>query len=126
MKPGKPTVFGHRGETFVFGLPGNPVSAMVAFDVFVRPLILSLLKAEDTRPRTLEAKLDISAKRDSARTAVVPALVRFESGCYRIRTAPWKGSSDLAGLSRANSLIVIPQGEGSIEAGEWTQFIPLD
>jgi molybdopterin molybdotransferase len=126
MKPGKPTVFGHRGETFVFGLPGNPVSAMVAFDVFVRPLILSLLKAEDTRPRTLEAKLDISAKRDSARTAVIPALVRFESGCYRIRTAPWKGSSDLAGLSRANSLIVIPQGEGSIEAGEWTQFIPLD
>jgi molybdopterin molybdotransferase len=126
MKPGKPTVFGHRGETFVFGLPGNPVSTMVAFDVFARPLILSLLKAEDVRPRILEAKLEAPAKRDSARTAVVPALVRFESGCYRIRTAPWKGSSDLAGLSRANSLIVVPQGEGAIETGDWAQFLPLD
>jgi molybdopterin molybdotransferase len=126
MKPGKPTVFGHRGETFVFGLPGNPVSTMVAFDVFARPLILSLLKAEDVRPRILEAKLEAPAKRDSARTAVVPALVRFESGCYRIRTAAWKGSSDLAGLSRANSLIVVPQGEGAIEAGDWAQFLPLD
>ncbi len=49
MKPGKPTVFGHRGDTFVFGLPGNPVSTMVAFRMFVRPLILKLLKADDTR-----------------------------------------------------------------------------
>jgi molybdopterin molybdotransferase len=126
MKPGKPTVFGHRGETFVFGLPGNPVSTMVAFDIFVRPLILSLLKAEDRQSRLLEAKLEVSAKRDVARAAIVPALVHFESGSYRIRTAPWKGSSDLAGLSRANCLIVIPQGEGNIEAGEWAQFLPLN
>ena len=51
MKPGKPTVFGHRGETYVFGLPGNPISTMVAFHMFVRPLILFLLKAENTRPQ---------------------------------------------------------------------------
>ena len=126
MKPGKPTVFGHRGETFVFGLPGNPVSTMVAFDIFVRPLILSLLKAHDCRPVLLEAKLEVPAKRDAERTAIVPALVHFEAGSYRIRTAPWKGSSDLAGLSRANCLIVIPQGEGNIEAGDWAKFVPLN
>ena len=126
MKPGKPTVFGQRGNTFIFGLPGNPVSTMVAFFIFVRPLILSLLNAEDAGPRTLDAQLEVPARRDPARTAIVPALVRFESGCYRIRTAPWKGSSDLAGLSRANSLIVIPQGEGAIEAGEWARFYAIE
>jgi molybdopterin molybdotransferase len=126
MKPGKPTVFGHCEDTYVFGLPGNPVSTIVAFRIFVRPLILNLLKAEETGFTNLEAQLDAPAKRDPARTAVVPASVRFEGRCYRIRTAPWKGSSDLAGLSRANGLIVIPQGEGMIEAGEWVRFLPIE
>jgi molybdopterin molybdotransferase len=126
MKPGKPTVFGHRGDTFVFGLPGNPVSTMVAFRMFVRPLILKLLKAEDTASSNLEAQLDAPTRRDSSRTAIVPALVRFEERCYRIRMAPWKGSSDLAGLSRANALVVIPQGEGMIDAGEWVEFFPIE
>ncbi|HET9129455.1 MAG TPA: gephyrin-like molybdotransferase Glp, partial [Terriglobia bacterium] len=126
MKPGKPTVFGHRGDTFVFGLPGNPVSTMVAFRMFVRPLILKLLKAEDTASTNLEAELDVATRRDPSRTAIVPALVRFEERRYRIRTAPWKGSSDLAGLSRANALVVIPHGEGMIEAGEWVEFFSIE
>jgi len=126
MKPGKPTVFGHRGDTFVFGLPGNPVSTMVAFRMFVRPLILKLLKSEVTASMELEAQLEVATRRDSARTAIIPALVRFEGRRYRIRTAPWKGSSDLAGLSRANALVMIPQGEGMIEAGEWVQFFPFE
>jgi len=126
MKPGKPTVFGHRGDTFVFGLPGNPVSTLVAFRMFVRPLILNLLKADDSGPVDLEAQLEVPTKRDPSRTAVVPALVHFDGRRYRIRTAPWKGSSDLAGLSRANALVVIPQGDGMIDAGEWVQFMAIE
>jgi len=126
MKPGKPTVFGHRASTFVFGLPGNPISTMVAFHMFVRPLILFLLKAENTRPQILEAQLDAPAKCDAERAALVPALVRFESGRYRIRTGPWKGSSDLVGLARANALIMIPRREGKLEAGETAQFLLLE
>ena len=126
MKPGKPTVFGYRDRTYVFGLPGNPVSTMVAFHMFVRPLILFLLKAEDTNPKILEAKLEAPAKCDPERAALVPAMVRFESGHYRIQTAPWKGSSDLVGLSRANALIVIPQREGTMEPGETAQFLPME
>jgi molybdopterin molybdotransferase len=126
MKPGKPTVFGHRGETFVFGLPGNPISTMVAFHVFVRPLILSLLKAADTKPEILDAKLEAPAKCDPERAALVPALVRFDAGQYRIRTAPWKGSSDLAGLARANALIMIPRREGNLEAGDTAQFLLME
>src|SRR4051812_17551538 len=109
MKPGKPTVFGHREQTYVFGLPGNPISTMVAFHMFVRPVILHLLKAEDTTPKIFDAKLEAPAKCDPERAALVPALVRFDAGQYWIRTAPWKGSSDLVGLARANALIMIPR-----------------
>jgi molybdopterin molybdotransferase len=126
MKPGKPTVFGHRGNTYVFGLPGNPISTMVAFHMFVRPLILFLLKAEDTSPKIIEAKLEAPVKCDPERAALLPALVRFESGGYRIRTAPWKGSSDLVGLARANAMIMIPSREGTLEAGESVQFLLME
>jgi molybdopterin molybdotransferase len=125
MKPGKPTVFGHRENTYVFGLPGNPVSTIVSFHVFVRPLIRLLLKAENTSPALLEATLEAPAKCDPERAALVPALVRFDSGRYQIQPAPWKGSSDLAGLSRANALILIPQRDGVLEAGETAQFLPI-
>lgn len=126
MKPGKPTVFGHRGDRFVFGLPGNPISTMVAFHMFVRPLILFLLKAADTKPAIFEATLDAPAKCDPQRAALVPALIRFDQGRYWIRAAPWKGSSDLPGLARANALIMIPQREGVLDAGESAQFLFLE
>ena len=126
MKPGKPTVFGHRGNTYVFGLPGNPISTMVAFQVFVRPLILFLLKAGNTSPKILEAKLEAPARCDPERAALVPALVRFENGQYWIQTAPWKGSSDLVGLARANALIMIPRRSGSLDPGDTAQFLLME
>jgi molybdopterin molybdotransferase len=126
MKPGKPTVFGHRENTYVFGLPGNPVSTIVSFHMFVRPLILFLLKAARTTPEILEATLEAATKCDPERAALVPALVRFEGGQYRIRTASWKGSSDLVGLARANALIMIPRRSGTMEPGDTAQFLPLD
>jgi molybdopterin molybdotransferase len=126
MKPGKPTVFGHRDNTFVFGLPGNPISTMVAFHMFVRPLLLFLLKAADTSPKIREAKLEVSAKCDPEREAIVPALVKFQDGQYRIRIAPWKGSSDMVGLARANALIMIPRRTGTLEAGENVRFLVID
>lgn len=126
MKPGKPTVFGHRGQTYVFGLPGNPVSTIVSFHVFVRPLILFLLKAENNSAKILEARLESPVKCDPERAALVPALVRFEAGQYRISTAPWKGSSDLVGLARANALIIIPCREGTMQPGDAAQFLPME
>lgn len=126
MKPGKPTVFGVRKDTFVFGLPGNPVSTIVAFRMFVTPVIRSLLKASELVHPNLRARLEAPAKCDPARTAIVPALVRFDGESYRIKTAHWKGSSDLAGLSRANALVVIPQAEGSLQPGEIVDFLSLE
>jgi len=126
MKPGKPTVFGHRGNTYVFGLPGNPISTMVAFHMFVRPLILFLLNAENTKPKVLEARVEAAAACDPQRASLVPAIVRFEHGQYWIRTAEWKGSSDLVGLARANALIMIPRRDGTLEAGDTAEFLLME
>ena len=125
MKPGKPTVFGSRGRTFVFGLPGNPVSTMVSFQLFVRPLIRSLLQVSDDVTDALEAILAEPVRCDLAREACVPATVRFEDGAYRLSPVDWKGSSDLVGLSRANAYVMIPRREGSLEAGATVRFIPM-
>jgi molybdopterin molybdotransferase len=126
MKPGKPTVFGIRDQTFVFGLPGNPVSTIVAFRMFVVPVIQSLLKVAGPAMGYLRARLEEPAKCDAGRTAIVPALVHFDGQSYRIRTASWKGSSDLAGLSRANAMVVLPKVEGVLNPGEWVEFLPLE
>jgi molybdopterin molybdotransferase len=126
MKPGKPTVFGLRDNTFVFGLPGNPVSTIVAFRMFVTPVIRSLLKISEAVTANLRASLEETTKCDPARTAIVPAVVRFDGQSYRIRTAPWKGSSDLAGLARANAMVVLPKMEGPLKAGDWVDFLFLE
>jgi molybdopterin molybdotransferase len=125
MKPGKPTVFGSRGRTFVFGLPGNPVSTIVSFQLFVRPLIRLLLHAPDVEGTLRQALLTDEARCDPARAACVPAHVRFEKGAYRLTPVRWKGSSDLVGLSRANAYVMIPQRKGTLNAGERVQFIPM-
>lgn len=125
MKPGKPTVFGHRGPTFVFGLPGNPVSTIVSFHLFVRPVIQSLLKASEVTSTFLEASLEAPVKCDPVRAALLPAHFRFEDKTYWISTVPWKGSSDLPGLARANCFVSIPQRDGVLEAGEVVKFLPM-
>jgi len=126
MKPGKPTVFGFCKEAFVFGLPGNPVSTIVAFHMFVRPVIQTLLRAAPSERVPLRARLEEATRCDPARAAIVPALVRFDGESYRIRTAPWKGSSDLAGLSRANAMVVLPKVEGPLNVDDWVDFLFLE
>jgi molybdopterin molybdotransferase len=125
MKPGKPTVFGWRSDRFVFGLPGNPVSTIVAFQLFVRPLIRTLLGVAPPEATTLAATLDSEARCDPERAACVPASVRFEDGAYRLSLVGWKGSSDLTGLAKANSYVMIPRQDGVLEAGTRVEFIPM-
>ena len=124
MKPGKPTVFGYRERYVCFRFAGKSGFDDRGFS-HVRHAgdAEALLKATDTAWGLLRASLEAPAKCDPARTAIVPALVRFEGQSYRIRTAPWKGSSDLAGLSRANALVVIPKAEGSLQAGRLGGFL---
>src|SRR6185437_12869741 len=75
IKPGKPVSFGVRGETLVFGLPGNPVSSFVGCELFVRPALLALQGAADPGPRFLPGRLARTIARDSARTELMRASI---------------------------------------------------
>jgi molybdopterin molybdotransferase len=125
VKPGAPLVFGRRSGTLVFGLPGNPVSAQVTFDLFVRPALLKMQGARVVdRPR-VEAELLSGIKNRSGRKNHVPARVRFEGGRLVARPLRSMGSGDLAAHARANALVVIEADRTEAAAGETAEAVLL-
>lgn len=118
MKPGKPVFFGSRGDTLVFGLPGNPVSALVCFELFVRPALRQLMGHADPGPRVVEAALAEDFAHRSDRPTYHPAHVEVGGEGWRARPVPWFGSPDLRGLTRANAFVVFPPGEHQHRAGQ--------
>ncbi len=125
VKPGAPLVFGRRGATLVFGLPGNPVSAQVTFDLFVRPALLKMQGATVvSRPR-VTVELLAGVKNRSGRKSHVPARVRFEGGRLVARPLRSMGSGDLAAHARANALVVIEADRLQAAAGETAEAVLL-
>ncbi|PYQ45836.1 MAG: molybdopterin molybdenumtransferase MoeA [Acidobacteria bacterium] len=118
IKPGAPLVFGRRGDKLIFGLPGNPVSAQVTFDLFARAALLRMQGAHVvTRPR-VEVELLESVTNRSGRRNHLPARVRFEGG--RLVASPLRsvGSADVVAHARANALVVLESERLRAEAGE--------
>ena len=125
IKPGAPLVFGRRGETLVFGLPGNPVSAQVTFDLFVRPALLKMQGARVLeRPRVV-VELLADVRNRSGRKSHVPARVRFEGGRLVARPLRSRGSGDLVAHARANALVVIEAARPQAAAGETAEAVLL-
>ena len=125
IKPGAPLVFGRRSGTLVFGLPGNPVSAQVTFDLFVRPALLKMQGARVlARPR-VEVELATAVKNRSGRKSHAPARVRFEGGRLVARPLRSMGSGDLAAHARANALVVIEADRPQAAAGETAEALLL-
>jgi molybdopterin molybdotransferase len=118
IKPGAPLVFGRRGDKLVFGLPGNPVSAQVTFDLFVRAALLRMQGAKTVSRPAIEVELLEPLKNRSGRKAHVPARVRFEAGRLVARPLRSLGSADLVAHARANALVVLDAERTSAEAGE--------
>ncbi|MDP9186417.1 MAG: molybdopterin molybdotransferase MoeA [Verrucomicrobiota bacterium] len=116
IKPGKPFLFGQLGSCFVFGLPGNPVSAFVTFLQFVRPAILRMMGANELDLLKMPAKLTVDLTNDSERAHYVRG--RLENGNF----APIgrQESHALFGLSQSNALLRVETGE-SLKAGETVQ-----
>lgn len=113
VQPGMPTVFGSRKEKIVFGLPGNPVSTFVIFEIFIKPLLLRLM-GHDYQPLVAPAVMtETYSRTQGARTAFVP--VRYFQG--RATVLAYHGSAHLHALSRANALLRVPAGQLSIPAG---------
>lgn len=118
IKPGQPLVFGRRGDKLVFGLPGNPVSAQVTFDVFVRAALLRMQGARAVSRPLVEAELLDPVRNSSGRKAHLPARLRFEGGRLVARVLRSMGSADIVAHARANALIVLEASRTRAEAGE--------
>ena len=125
IKPGAPLVFGRRGPTLVFGLPGNPVSAQVTFDLFVRPALLRMQGARVAARPLVAAELLEGVGNRSGRKAHLPARVHFEGGRFVARPVRSMGSADLVAHARANAMVILDAERSRAEAGEWAPVLLL-
>ena len=123
IRPGKPLVFGRvRGKLF-FGLPGNPVSTFVTFELFARPAISVLGGAEFKTASFLRARLGKPLKQKTGLTAFMPACVENESGQPVVHLVGWQGSGDLVGVAAANCFLVVHPEQTELAAGDWVDVL---
>jgi molybdopterin molybdotransferase len=118
IRPGKPTVFGICRGKPVFGLPGNPVSTMVTFELFVAPAIDLLSGAEVRALPLLEAQLAEAMNEKPGLTHFLPARVEWNGMLPEVKPLRWQGSGDIAALAKANCFLVVPADREKIEIGE--------
>ena len=118
IRPGKPAVFGKCGEKFVFGLPGNPVSTMVTFELFVAPAV-DLLSGAEARPLPMiEARLGEALDEKPGVTHFLPARLEGQGPAREVKALKWQGSGDVSALGKANCFLVVPIEKQKIGAGE--------
>jgi molybdenum cofactor synthesis domain-containing protein len=125
LRPGKPTVFARLGNTLVFGLPGNPVSVAVTFNLFTSPALRAMQGARQTRLTEQTGILARDVKGSIERDSYLPAVVRTdEQGRLLAEPLKWGGSSDFVAFARATALIIVPAGV-SLAAGNIVKFLHL-
>jgi molybdopterin molybdotransferase len=117
MRPGKPILFSTLGEKPVFGLPGNPVSSMVGFELFVRPAILKMLGQTSDDRQEAEAFLEEDIEKKKGLRYFLRAQTRWEDGGYLTKTTGPQGSGILKSMMLANSFIILPEEEEFIKKG---------
>jgi molybdopterin molybdotransferase len=126
MKPGKPLAFGTIAGKPAFGLPGNPVSSMVSFEQFVRPSLLKMMGHRHLFRPTIEAVLKEDIRKEPGRRHYIRALVSFEKDRYVVTTTGDQGSGILKSMVRANGLVIIPEHQETVKAGEKVTVQLLD
>jgi molybdopterin molybdotransferase len=129
LKPGKPIWFGIRkdsqGDKLVFGLPGNPVSSLVCFELFVRPALAGLAGQTFDRIERRTARLATSHSRYADRPTYFPARLFDRDGQPQVEPLGWKGSADLRTLADANCLALFPPRDSQFDAGETIEIFLL-
>jgi len=126
MRPGAPLGFGTvRGVPWI-GLPGNPVSTMVCFELYVRPAILRMQGHTSLFRRTVRAVTDERITTGGGLMHFLRAVVREEAGTHRVRLTGPQGSGILTSMARANALVIVPEDRNDVPAGETLTAIPLD
>jgi molybdopterin molybdotransferase len=125
VRPGKPVAFGVRGSTLVFGLPGNPVSSLVGFELLVRPALEALQGLSDPRPRYLPGRLGSSVKRNGGRDELVRARVRVEAESVVLEALGGQESHMIVRSASADALVLVERGEGELPAGAPVRYLPI-
>jgi molybdopterin molybdotransferase len=119
IQPGKPVVFGRLVQEdrpiYFFGLPGNPVSTMVTFSLFVEPLLGALCGDPARGPRFAQARLAMDVRVKTGLTRFLPARLRSDA---TVEPVAWQGSGDLASTSRSNCFLVVPDDRPLLPSGE--------
>jgi molybdopterin molybdotransferase len=121
MKPGKPLLFGTLGDKLVFGLPGNPVSAFLCFELFVRPAIRKMMGHTEVHNRRLELPLTKELKANHDRPTYHPAKIVGNT----VESQPWFGSADLRGLLPVNAFIELPASPVNFRAGDTVAVLAI-
>ncbi|MEZ6144057.1 MAG: molybdopterin molybdotransferase MoeA [Planctomycetaceae bacterium] len=132
MKPGKPVWFGRLDAErtadgrprWIFGLPGNPVSSMVCFELFVRTALRKLMGITPADPQPVKARLESAHTTRGDRPTYLPANLQWTNTCACVRPANWQGSFDLRATANANAMILFPAGDRKFAAGEQVDVIP--
>lgn len=131
IQPGRPVVFGKCGArvssgrtsaTYFFGLPGNPVSTMVTFELFARPMLEALAGMSPKALMFVHAKLKSETRVKRGLKRFLPAILTGEFEHAEVELVAWQGSGDVAATARANCYIVVPPDRDRIPAGE---FVPI-
>ena len=131
MRPAKPLAFGHLNDLAgknipLMGLPGNPVSAMVAFEMFARPAIRAMLGKEKRSRPMVDGVLTGPIRNEDGRRVYARVEVKFKDGEYRATPTGPQGSNILTSMSKANGLAICPEDLPGKDAGEHVQIIMLD
>ena len=124
IRPGRPAVFATCRDKLVFGLPGNPVSTMVTFELFVLPAV-DVLNGAIPRPLPVfRAKLATPVREKGPMTHFLPARIEWEGREARVTQLPWQGSGDIVALALANGFLIVGPERPEIAPGEWVEVLP--
>jgi molybdopterin molybdotransferase len=123
IQPGRPVVFGSCGKKYFFGLPGNPVSTMVTFELFARPMIEALAGMTPRPLVFVSARLKSEIRTKTGLKRFLPAVLAGEFEDAEVELARWQGSGDIAALAQANCYVVVPPDRERMEAGELVSLL---
>jgi molybdopterin molybdotransferase len=126
LRPGKPLWFGRRGEKLVFGLPGNPLSTIVCFCVFIAPALRRLGGEAGAEPAFVPGRLAVPAAASDGRTTFLTArLTRGADGVLEATPTERQGSHMTGALGESDGFAVVPESPGALPAGAAVQVLPL-
>ncbi len=126
MKPGKPLAFGVIGGKPAFGLPGNPISSMVAFEQFVRPTLLKMAGRRSLFRQAFKAELTKDIKIKPGRMNFIRAELKSDVGGFTVTPLDGQGSGMIMTMVRANSFVIVPQDSSGFNKGEVVKVQPFD